>query len=249
MQAERYVRGEGFLEEGRLEAAKQEFEFAEPYLDAAERAQECVHMMADMLEADGNLLQAALAFIEVKDYSDSLDRAVALAEQLFQSEKYDDAAQVYEALGNGYEEQLTQASTYATEFEHANQMIDDQSFETAIEDLTKIPGDFAYRGITAEQCIQQIKKAQAISATGGKFVTVDLSVMKVVSTSKSTGSWHSWENDAAGNGLRLIIRQRLLTMGVFPSRVPCSFSALQTLQPLPAFLTMIWLEKTSASII
>lgn len=137
MQAERYVRGEGFLEEGRLEAAKQEFEFAEPYLDAAERAQECVHMMADMLEADGNLLQAALAFIEVKDYSDSLDRAVALAEQLFQSEKYDDAAQVYEALGNGYEEQLTQASTYATEFEHANQMIDDQSFETLLRTLPR----------------------------------------------------------------------------------------------------------------
>lgn len=99
-----YKKADGYLAEGKYDAAIEMFEDLGDYKDSADRVLEAKYQKADSLLGEQEYEDAYAAFEEVQDYSDAQERMkevrYAQAEAFVAEEKLEDALAVFQELGD-----------------------------------------------------------------------------------------------------------------------------------------------------
>lgn len=99
-----YKKADGYLAEGKYDAAIEMFEDLGDYKDSADRVLEAKYQKADSLLGEQEYEDAYAVFEEVRDYSDAQERMkevrYAQAETFVAEEKLEDALAVFQELGD-----------------------------------------------------------------------------------------------------------------------------------------------------
>lgn len=192
----KYTQAQQLFESGQYDAAEELFSEIGHFKDAPDRLEDThrhqTYEEAKQLQADGNNYEAGKAFAQVKELDDAADLACACADALVDAGKTQQAIEIYEALGEGYEDKISHAKVVQTMIE-AEALIDEGSLQGASEKYANVPDDVSYNGKSAATRKQQLANALANLSASGTFNASKAHVQ--VTQIGSYGYSYWWESD------------------------------------------------------
>lgn len=191
----KYTRAQELFDSKEYEQAGELYNELGNFMDAADKLND-VHRHQTYENAknyldSGDNYEAGKAFAQVRDLADATDLACTCANALVEAGKPNQAIEIYEALGDGHEDEIAHAKAVETMID-AETLIGNGDLQSASDTYQNVPDDTSCDGKTAGARKQQLSNALANLGAAGTFKGSSAHVK--VTQLGSSGYYNYWES-------------------------------------------------------